>query len=159
MFITLSVPKLMFGHNLYEVSHLDINSFVKKLVSTLLQYGIVVDKNDIFEASVKEIHFGKNLIFDGITSKKIIQMLSKANLNRLGMRRSSYSGNGEQLEFKTKNTYIIPFYDKANELLSDYKSMRKDTFHKKQQFEAVHKSKDKEILRMEYLIKVLENIL
>lgn len=156
MFITLSVPKLMFGHNLYEVSHLDINSFVRKLVSTLLQYGIVVDKNDILEASVKEIHFGKNLILDGVKSKKIIQMLSKANVKRLGMQRSKYNGDGEQLEFKTKNTYIISFYDKTKELLSNYKSMRKDTFHKKQQFEAVDRSKDKEILRME--VKLLSSV-
>jgi hypothetical protein len=149
LMITFSVAKMRFYNNLEEVSTNDFSIIEKRLEEYLSMVGIATYGNAILEAKIQEVHFSKNVdITDYAKSSYVINMLSKAKVQRLRIDTKSYNGNGSQVLFTSKS-YAITFYDKTREVKKDYQSMKDDGFLKQSQKRALDYVKDREILRME----------
>ena len=55
--IQVSIPKTIYGHSLIGVSRADLNIFCDKLVSLLVEIGIITTSKDIKQAVLKRIDF------------------------------------------------------------------------------------------------------
>ena len=64
--IELSLPKLLYGNNFNELEDCDFESIVQRLHFELLSAGIIVDIDNVLNARVTGIHYGKNIILTNI---------------------------------------------------------------------------------------------
>ena len=64
LYIEFSIPKLLFGNNLYEISAGEEKRVITKLVNILKDLGIEVTRNTLKNAIVRKVHYSKNFILD-----------------------------------------------------------------------------------------------
>ena len=117
--IKVSVPKLLFGNNLFEVQDKDFNSVCSKLQKVLKTMGVNVNLADIEEATVSEVHIGMNVFTKGITPKAFLDRLAAAPTfhKQMDVQRTAFR-NGSELTFHNKALQLC-LYDKYRELLTN----------------------------------------
>ncbi|MBR3631611.1 MAG: helix-turn-helix domain-containing protein [Elusimicrobiaceae bacterium] len=142
LFVRFSVPKLIYGNNLLEVTDAQFNTVCQMLQTKLQTMGIKVDINAIRAASVNKVHYGKNIICYGVPVELVLTRLVAAKPCIAGMDvQKTIFRNGRQFSFHNK-TREVCFYDKRQEVLQYH---RKDT-----KLEWLFKRPDlKNILRIE----------
>ena len=118
LYVRFSVPKLIYGDNLREVTDPQFQTVCQTLQNKLQRMGVKVDLFAIQHAQVEQVHYGKNIICYGIPVELILKRLEAARLPRLRMdtRRTSYC-NGRQLTFHNKMREVC-LYDKYQELVT-----------------------------------------
>ena len=124
LFVKFSVPKLIYGNNLLEVTDTQFQTVCKTLQTKLKTMGIKVDINAIYTAKVEQVHYGKNIICSGVPVELVLERLAagKPKKEHLDVQKVSFR-NGRQLTFHNK-TREICFYDKYKEILSYSKKLK-----------------------------------
>jgi hypothetical protein len=114
--IQFSVPKLIYGSNLNEITEGMFDHVVKILESKLYAMGIDIDTPSLKKSIVKRIHFGKNIELPPEYSiSQVMGLIQKANTKCLKDRQVYYENGGEALHLYTKSHGIV-FYDKLKDL-------------------------------------------
>lgn len=115
--IEFSVPKLLYGNNLEEVSDKDFPEIVDRLQDRLLEAGLVVSKSDITNSTVSGFHPSKNIVLSGgYTASSVSRELAKINLNKkFDLDKSSYRNGGQSLQAYTQ-AHAVVVYDKVADL-------------------------------------------
>lgn len=115
--IEFSVPKIIFGENLSELSDEDMDEVVTTLVRKLLSMGIETSTTAIKKATVTRVHFGKNILLPyPMTVRDVINELKKADVGkRMEVNMREYRNDGESLYFYNSAHNVI-FYDKIKDI-------------------------------------------
>jgi hypothetical protein len=115
--IECSIPKLLFGQSLQELSDSDFEIAVNLLVRELQKMRVEVSPQAMRDAVVIRAHFGKNIPLPSpLTAQDAIEKLSKADRGRgkdINMR--EYRNNGQSLYFYASSCNTI-FYDKLRDI-------------------------------------------
>ncbi len=118
--IDVSLPKILFGNNLYELQNKDWNDVCKALSDKLAQMGIAITPADIGSGTVKYVEYSKNLFTGRIPVSYILEELHRAylsNNNYMDVQQVSYRNGGEGLHFYC-NSYEMTLYNKTLEIKS-----------------------------------------
>jgi hypothetical protein len=149
--IEFSVPKIVFLNNLTELRDTDFESLIKTLQERLKMMNIGIEKETLRRASVRCVHFSKNIILrDGYTTSYIIKELNKVNMRKnIDMTKARYINGGESLCAHT-TTHEMIIYDKVSDLKKWTKRAidKSQTVYQMNLFEPIQKAKT-EILRIE----------
>ena len=79
--IEFSAPKVLFGNNFEELTDSDFNVLCKELCRKLELVGIVTSMDAIKKATLRKVHYSKNIIFeDGTIPSMAITELSLMTL-------------------------------------------------------------------------------
>lgn len=149
--IEFSVPKILFLNNLSELRDTDFESLISTLQERLKMMHIGIEKETLRRASIRCVHFSKNIILtDGYTTSYIIKELNKVNMRKnIDMTKARYMNNGESLCVHTTSHEMV-LYDKVSDLKKwNKRAIDKDqTTYQMNLFEQFHREKT-EILRIE----------
>ncbi|NQV13034.1 MAG: hypothetical protein HQ530_01890 [Parcubacteria group bacterium] len=150
--IEFSVPKLLHGNNVDEVSDEDFDIVVDTLKERLEDFKIITTIDALKSAAVSSFHPSKNIVLSGgYTSQAVIKELSKVNLTkRMDLNRDSFRNDGHSLQYYT-NSHSFVIYDKIQDLKKPKKrAIDKDqTLRQLSLFDDIQKKERKEILRFE----------
>ena len=152
--IEFSVPKLVFGNNFDELSESDFPVVIQKLRLGLRSMGVDAHDENLINAPVSAIHFGKNIpLTDYSIPRSYIAQLAKANYNKsFDMSQTDYFNGGTGMKAHS-NSSEIAFYDKLDDLrkakMSEKRAYEKDYGIQKGLFDNVNLKKPFEVLRME----------
>ncbi len=115
--IEFSVAKLAFGNNLDEVSDKDFQLVISRLYDRLAEYGVIINKKDLVNASVAAFHPSKNIVLsDGYTASLVSRELAKININKkFDLTKTSFRNDGQSLQGYTK-AHAVVVYDKVADL-------------------------------------------
>lgn len=131
-YFTFSVPKLLAGNNLQEVSERNYYQVVKTLRSKLAIMGIIVSEKTIGEACVWTLHVGKNIDLTNKSSPTtVIDTLYKLHYDqRLSIGKTVYFGQEEKVKVNYRPGSLFSLYCKAYELCFYDKTaeLKKDSF-------------------------------
>ena len=129
-----SVPKLIYGNNIKEVTQSDFWLVVKELQAKALVLGIDITQQAIKESLIWELHVGKNIDLQstGLDSMSILSMLNKLAFDgRLSMNKVFYLNVFDETDKLTIDyeagekwsvgckSYEYCFYDKTAEVKKD----------------------------------------
>lgn len=153
MQVEFSVPKLILGNNLEEVTENDFKEIITTLRKRLVDLGIVISDKDLRTATVSSFHPSKNIILkDGYTSSYIIKELKKINLTKkMDLNKDSFRNEGQSLQCYS-NSHSLVIYDKIQDLgKKEKRAIDKDqTSNQLSLFDDLStKKKQDEVLRLE----------
>lgn len=115
--IEFSVPKLLFGNNLEEITDTDFPVIVDRLHARLIEAGLLISKRDLVNASVAAFHPSKNIVLSaGYTASLVSRELAKINLNKkFDLNKTSFRNGGQSLQGYTQ-AHAVVMYDKLADL-------------------------------------------
>jgi len=115
--IEFSIPKLLFGNNLDEVSDEHFYHIIKILHQKLTDMKVMTTEKFIKEAEVSAFHPSKNIVLtNGYTASFAIKELAKINLNRkLDFSDTKFRNDGSALQYYSVSHSLV-FYDKIMDL-------------------------------------------
>ncbi|MBI2596364.1 hypothetical protein HYW46_06545 [Candidatus Daviesbacteria bacterium] len=115
--IEFSVPKLLYGNNLDEVSEDDFERVIEVLQSKLKEMGIRVFPEQLRNALVSAVHYSKNIpLSHFVTASWVISVLSKLDVTkRLELNHRHFKNQGHALYFDC-GSYQIVIYDKLKDI-------------------------------------------
>lgn len=109
--IEVSLPKVLYGHNFYEIQQTQFETVINSLYDMLLQFGIQIDLNELrTTTSISRIDFCKNILIRS-TAKNFIQLLLKFQKDRS----HTYDKFDTSVLFANKQQGLIA-YDKIEEI-------------------------------------------
>lgn len=114
--IEFSAPKLIFKHNLDEVTENDLALVVQTLQQRLLEVEIDIPTTVLNDASVNIVHFCKNVLLSNFYTVSLVTDIfnKEAVSNRLGIVEKSYQNGGHALYFSNSSHQFI-LYDKVRD--------------------------------------------
>jgi len=120
--IEFSVPKMLFGNNLEEISDKDFGAVVERLQDRLCEVGLFIHKMRIANATVAAFHPSKNIVLsDGYTASLVSRELAKINLNKkFDLQKTSFRNGGQSLQGYTQ-AHAVVVYDKIADLAQSKK--------------------------------------
>ena len=116
--VKVSLPKLVYGNNLMELTDNDFLICCGKMSDVLLQMGIVVTPTNIERyADVRTLEYGKNILTGRIPVPFVLSELSRAKpiQHYMDVQRMAYQNGGEKIVFYSAG-YELLFYDKTKEM-------------------------------------------
>lgn len=115
--VEASLPKLLYGNNLDEISNDDFDELCSKLSKQMLHMGVKVSADRLRQANVSAIHYSKNLpLTDYTSANMVIKEVAKGVVSRqLTGSKTDYDNDGTAFKLHA-NSYEIIVYDK----LKDY---------------------------------------
>lgn len=127
--IEVSLPKLMFGNNVEELS--PGKDSLKSIVSALRKaisrdVGLKYTEEEILSSGVAKLHIGKNFRFDDPGAPTVIvNAIRKSRADRIcDNNETKYENNGYSFRFHTNKRETI-YYDKKSDLLQSLKSPKR----------------------------------
>ena len=162
--IEFSVPKMLYGNNFDELVESDYDRLIPILHNKLQLMNLYIDETDLENADIVGIHYGKNIILEGITSNIIINTIAKMNVSkRLDIGSTDFRNNGHAIRYHS-NSYELSFYDKMKDLqqskTSEKRAIEKDNYIQQDLF-SYSTRPPLEVLRMEVRLnnkKCIKNI-
>ena len=150
--IEFSAPKLLYGNNFEELIEPDYAKLISELHYKLQQMSVYVSKQELENADIVGIHYGKNIILKGVTSNIIISTIAKMDVSkRLDLGSTDFRNNGHAIRYHS-NSYELSFYDKMKDLqqskISDKRAIEKDNYIQQGLFSYTTRP-SLEVLRME----------
>ena len=126
LYIELSLPKLLYGDNLHEVTDGDFPQIITSLQQILAVMGVDVKEEVLKKAQVNRIHYGKNVLLNkGIWCDFIMKDIEKANVSKIyDSGHTDYRNDGHCIRFHTKY-HELAIYDKIKDLKQQNKSPRR----------------------------------
>jgi len=121
--VKVSLPKLMFGNNLMELTDADFQACCVKLSDVLFQMGIKITSHEVERcADVRGFEYGKNILTGRIPVPFVLNELYRAQpiQHYMDVQRMAYQNGGEKLVFYSSG-YELVFYDKTKELQKEIK--------------------------------------
>ncbi len=144
-----------------EVAEEHFETIMQTLQDTLFSMAVEVSYEDLINAKVVRIHYGKNLIItEHSTCTEIIKVLGKSDISRrLDVSRTSYKNHGEIVRYHA-SSYELTFYDKLRDLQTAIKLSEKRAFERqgRMQSEFLQRAVGEEVLRMEFRINDMEKL-
>lgn len=115
--VDVSLPKVVYGNNLYELDNRDWNTVCRALSSKLQAMGIHINPQDVGLGTVQQVEYSKNILTGKVPVPYILEELYQAKPmnNYMDIQKVSYR-NGESLYFYC-GSYDVLFYDKGAEIL------------------------------------------
>jgi Phage replication protein CRI len=110
LFISLSIPKLLYGNNIKEINGHDIKEFFNTIHNRLNE--LLYISIDHEEWKISEVEISKNFHLD--SQQQVTDYINKLSNIKLP-RKTTIKYNSESVYFKNKSQ-IIKFYDKLQEL-------------------------------------------
>lgn len=125
LYVRFSVPKLIYGNNLLEVTDAQFNTVCKTLQTKLETMGIQIGIKVLYTATVQMVHYSKNIICNGVPVELVLERLaaSKPCIKGMDAQKTTFR-NGQQFTLHNQ-TREVCFYDKYKELLSYKKKDKK----------------------------------
>ena len=123
LYIELSLPKLLYGENLHEVTDSDFSQIITSLQQILAVMGVDVTEDVLKGAEVNRIHYGKNILLKkGIWCDFIMKDIEKAKVSKIyDSGHTDYRNDGHCIRFHTKY-HEFAIYDKIKDLKQQNKS-------------------------------------
>ena len=120
LIVKCSVPKLIHGSNIMEVTDNDLNTVCTVISQRLDVMGITVNPADIYSASLDGFEYGKNILTGRIPVQFILSEIyrSKPIHSTMDIQRVAYENGGEKVVFYSTG-YEIVFYDKTYEIQNE----------------------------------------
>ncbi len=118
LYVEFSIPKLLFGENLQEVSNNHFSEVIQTLRCYLEEMSVIVSEETIRKSIVNVAHFSKNirLEYPATTVREVLNELRKAEPDgKMEVNHREYRNDGESLYFYTTKHNII-FYDKIKDM-------------------------------------------
>ncbi|WP_053361936.1 phage/plasmid replication protein [Bacillus sp. FJAT-27251] len=110
LFISLSIPKLIYGNNIKEIDEHDIKDFFIIIHNRLNElFGVCIEST---EWKICEVEVSKNFYLD--SHQQVTEYINKLSNIKLP-RKTTIKYNTESVYFKNKSQ-IIKFYDKLHQL-------------------------------------------
>ncbi|HDQ22349.1 MAG TPA: hypothetical protein ENN28_00045 [Candidatus Uhrbacteria bacterium] len=129
--IQVSLPKLVYGSNIYEIDYSDLDNILNKLLICLKQIGIETNKENLKNATLKRVDFSKIILLPEYlgTSKQVIKKLAEFNYKPSSdFDLKEYNNNSDGITIKFYNkTQGYAIYDKFGEIINNgYTLFEKD---------------------------------
>lgn len=116
--IEFSVPKLLYGNNLYEVDETDRDTIFDVLYQRLQEMGFsFIAYDDIEHMAVRRLDVGKNIpMQNGVEVRNAIRMLGSSDISRwFAESDRTYANGGISVQYRSNDEEII-IYDKGFDL-------------------------------------------
>jgi hypothetical protein len=155
MEVTFSIPKLLYGNSVLEVSETDFGKVLGALQNTLSRAGIVVSQQSLAEARLVAVHLSKNVFLPkNLPLQHILKELSAVDITKVTDVTERESKNGGQVFHLYSGTIGRVFYDKVADCLRP-KNKRMDKGYVDQEREIIDEYflHSTEIFRYEYRLK------
>lgn len=153
--ITFSVPKLLYGHSVEEVSEQDYNRILTTLKGALDNAGVILDSDSIASARVSGVHFCKNVLLPPeIRMQEALAELWRADISRAVDVTQTEFKNGSRVLHIYSGTVERVFYDKVTDTLRP-KVKRKDKGDVSEERKIIERYglQHRELFRYEYRVK------
>jgi len=136
--IEFSVPKILYGNNFEELEENDYFDLITKLQKKLLEMKVRVSTNEIENAMVTGVHYGKNIILTTFPASFFIKIISKMDISkRFDLGQTDFINEGQAIRFHNNN-FEFSIYDKIKEIqqsrISEKRSCEKDSYIQKNLF-------------------------
>lgn len=151
----LSLPKLMYGNNITEVPAGDFERVLDQLYRELvfLELPVEITKEQLRNAKVCRVDYGKNLVFsDGTSMELLNEMLGKAPLKKRSKHGKTQYHEGELFRDSIKHRAFI-VYDKLAEVKLKSKDSRPAYGNNNLGFDLSKVSPNKKLVRFEVQIQ------
>lgn len=152
---TFSVPKLLFGNSLQEVSDQDLPRVIEALKETLGSVGIKVESHFVANARVAAVHFCKNIpLPPDVHMQEILADLMRTDINKVvDVTRTDFKTGGRVLHIYSSTVERV-FYEKIADAMRP-KGKRKDKGRIGKERRLIERNRlgGREIFRYEYRIK------
>lgn len=160
LMMTFSLPKLLYGNSLQEVSEVDFEKTLYSLKKALAGAGIVLESNALSSARVSAIHFCKNVpLPPEIRMQEILAELQGVDINKVvDVTKQEFKHGGQVLHIYS-GTIERVFYDKVSDAMRP-KVKRKDKGRMARERGAIerYKLQEREVFRYEYRIKKAQTV-
>lgn len=162
MRIEANATKIAFSNNLVELSDNYGPAIKKILTDRLAADGITFPKyKDVFEkALVNAVHFGKNMLLEGLSVSEIVDELSKLEITQCeDITKKEYRNGSETLQFFS-GVREYAFYDKIKDMQKTLNKRidKSPKMEQEQSIVEIYKLKHREFLRFEYRLKNYQTI-
>jgi hypothetical protein len=152
---TFSVPKLLYGNSVQEVSENDLEKVVYAFRRALANAGIEVESNSIVNARVSQAHFCKNVLLPtNIRMQEVLAELKRTDISKaVDITQKEFKHGGQVLHIYSQTVERV-FYDKVLDALRP-KAKRKDKGRMEREREVIDRYglQNREIFRYEYRLK------
>ncbi|MBQ3348368.1 hypothetical protein IJJ36_04050 [Candidatus Saccharibacteria bacterium] len=114
--IEFSAPKIIFNNNFDELTDSDFERLCQTLSEKMTYMGLPIGADEIANARVQTIHYGKNILTGYTLARSVIADISKADITKVkDFEEKAYKNGGESLYFHTLKHGVV-IYDKKAEL-------------------------------------------
>jgi hypothetical protein len=152
---TFSVPKLLYGNSVQEVSENDLGGVVSAFRKTLSQAGIDIESRSIANARVSQAHFCKNVLLpQNIRMQEVLAELKRTDVSKaVDITETEFKHGGQVLHIYSQSVERV-FYDKVLDATRP-KGKRKDKGRMEKEREVLDRYglQHREIFRYEYRLK------
>lgn len=158
--IQFSLPKLLFGNSLEEISETDGSKATTLLKRVLEEIGIVVEAEDINAATVSSVHFCKNIILlKGMSMREIQGELGRMDISKVEDIDTKELKNGGRVLNLFSGTIEHSFYEKISDCMRP-KNKRSDKgfIDLERQAVILNGLQKHEVCRYEYRIKKTQTV-
>jgi hypothetical protein len=155
MIITFSVPKLLYGNSVQEVSDTDLVKAVSVLQLSLERAGIHIENKVLLDARVTAAHFCKNIFLPkDILLQDVLADLQRVDINKTVDVTTKETKNGGQILHIYSGVVERVFYDKVTDAMRT-KNKRKDKGYIDYERQVIDEFglQHTELFRYEYRIK------
>lgn len=155
-----SIPKLLYGNSLEEVTENDKDKVFSSLQSALASVNIIIEKNVIASARVSGVHFCKNILLPTtLKMREVLNELKRVDISKAVDVMSTQFKNGGRVLNIYSGTIERSFYDKISDSMRP-KNKRSDKSHIDYERAVVEKYnlQDREVFRYEYRLKKMQTI-
>ncbi len=155
-----SVPKLLYGNSLQEVTEADKDKVFSALQSSLAIVNIMIEKSIIANARVSGVHFCKNIPLPvTLKMREVLNELKRVDISKAVDVMSTQFKNGGRVLNIYSGTIERSFYDKISDSMRP-KNKRSDKSHIDYERAVVEKYnlQDREVFRYEYRLKKMQTI-
>lgn len=155
-----SVPKLLYGNSLLEVTEGDKEEVFRKLKIALAKVNIIIELDTISKASVTALHLCKNVLLPrAIKMREILDELMRVDINKVVDVSGKQFKNGARVLNIYAGVTERSFYDKISDSIRP-KNKRSDKghIHEERSFIENHNLQGKEVFRYEYRLKRIQTV-
>ena len=150
-----SVPKLLFGNSVQEVSENDFQKVVYAFRKALSNAGVEIESNSIATARVSQAHFCKNVLLPcDIRMQEVLAELKRTDISKaFDITEKEFKPGVQTLHIYSQTVERV-FYDKVIHALRP-KGKRKDKGRMEREREVIDRYglQNREIFRYEYRLK------
>lgn len=155
LWMQVSLPKLLYGNSVLEVTEMDFEKVLFALRKILGDVGITVDSKALAGARVEGAHFCKNILLPtDMHLAEILKELARIDISKaVDVQEKQFKHGGHVLSLYS-GTIEHCFYDKvADSLRPKNKRSDKNKINKERDFIERYGLQDREIFRYEYRVK------
>lgn len=156
-----SVPKLVYGNSLQEVSGVDFERVLYIFKKSLAGVGILIESDTVANARVSAVHFCKNIPLPAnIRIQEILDELMRVDISKVvDITKTEFKKGGRVLHIYS-GTIERVFYDKVSDAMRP-KIKRKDKGRIARERGIIerHKLENREVFRYEYRIKKAQTVM